>query len=60
MSRNVLFGVIGALVLALIAFAVIGESNEGPLEEAGEAMDDAADEIGDGLEDAADEIDDNI
>jgi len=59
MSRNVLFGIIGALVLALIAFAVFGESNKGPFEEAGETLDDAADDIGDSLEDAADDIDDN-
>ncbi len=59
MSRNVLFGIIGAVVLGLIAFAVINESNDGPLEDAGEALDDAADDIGDGMEDAADEIDDS-
>lgn len=56
-----------ALLLAIFSigsFTIVGcESNDGPMEEAGEKVDeaaddvkDAADDIGDGIEDAADEM----
>ena len=58
MSRNTLLGIIGAVVIGVIIFAVIDESNDGPLEDAAESVEDAADDIADDIEDAADDIDD--
>ncbi|MGV3592451.1 MAG: hypothetical protein ACO1PZ_12235 [Gammaproteobacteria bacterium] len=36
------------------------DTNEGPLEEAGEEIDQAADDVGDNIEDAADDLNDGI
>ncbi len=41
-----------------IAFALTGCSDEGPLEETGEAVDEAVEDAGDALEDAVDAVED--
>jgi hypothetical protein len=49
-----------ALALWLAALPIIGsgcESNDGPLEEAGEEVDEAVDDAEDAIDDAKDELD---
>lgn len=50
MSRNTLFGIIGAVILGAIIYAVVQEQNEGPLEEAAESLGEAADDVADELD----------
>ncbi len=54
MSRNTLFGIIGAIVIGVIIYAIVDEQNEGPFEDAAESVEDAADDLGDDIEDATD------
>ena len=50
MSRNTLFGILGAVVIGVIIFAIVEEQNEGPFEKAAESIEDAADDIEDAVD----------
>lgn len=50
MSRNTLFGILGAVVIGVLIYAIVDEQNESPFEEAAESVEDAADEIADELD----------
>lgn len=59
MLRNTIVGLAFVVVIAVIAFAVIEDRNDGPLENAAESIDDAADDVADDVEDAADDLDED-
>ena len=54
MSKSTIAMVVGAVILAIVAFMVIEERNEGPLEKAAEDFGEAADDAADAIKDAND------
>lgn len=56
---NKLLNILFAVLLALSVGVLAGCEEQGPAEEAGEEIDEAVDEAGDELEEAGDEIEDD-
>lgn len=50
MSKSTIALFVGGIVLAIIAFKVVEETNDGPLENAAEDLEDAAEEISNDLQ----------
>lgn len=48
-SKNGIIGAVIVIVIAIAAFMIIEDANDGPLENAAEDMEDAAEEIADDL-----------